>query len=399
MVATASYPSDPRYRTPPGEGYDGVVRISYGGFYATGALLYNGRAVLTAAHLFEGRTGTASIVFETLSGSQSIAGASVLTHPAYDGQVNNDLAVIWLATPAPIKADRYDIYRETNEIGQVFTLAGYGMMGSGDTGDVIENNTFKRLAASNRFDTEGSVLKSWLGWSMGWDPKPGTQLIADFDNGKPANDALGKLVHAYDLGQSLNEGFLGSGDSGGPAFLDGQIAGIASYTASLSYGSIKSDVNDKSDSSFGEVAGWQRLSAYQQWIDQSLRAQYKDAPTRSEDVVKEIKEGNASTTLTYFLLQFTGVRQQPDQILSVDYETRDGTAVAGLDYIQISGRLNLYPEETQAVIPVEIIGDWEPEPPETFYLDVFNPIGGSFGAGVVKLTAVRTILDDDGWIG
>ena len=49
------------------------------------------------------------------------------------------------------------------------------------------------------------------------------------------------------------------------------------------------------------------------------------------------------------------------------------------------------------MIPVEIIGDSTPEPSEYFYLDVFNPVGGSFGEGVIKLTAVRTILDDDGW--
>jgi hypothetical protein len=36
---------------------------------------------------------------------------------------------------------------------------------------------------------------------------------------------------------------------------------------------------------------------------------------------------------------------------------------------------------------------------EYFYLDIFNPVGGSFGEGVVKLTAVRTIIDDDGWVG
>ena len=35
---------------------------------------------------------------------------------------------------------------------------------------------------------------------------------------------------------------------------------------------------------------------------------------------------------------------------------------------------------------------------ETFYLDIFNPVGGSFG-GVEKLTAMRTIVDDDLWLG
>jgi len=399
MVATASYPSDPRYRTLYGEGYDGVVRVSYGGYYGTGALLFNGRAVLTAAHLLEGRTGVASVSFETLSGSQSITGASFIIHPAYDGQVNNDLAIVWLSTPAPLKANRYDLYRQSDEIGQVFTLAGYGMTGDGYTGAIYENYAFARLAASNSFDTEGSILKSWLGLAMGWDPMPETQLIADFDNGKAANDALGRLTHTYDLGNGLDEGFLGSGDSGGPAFLNGKVAGVASYTASLTYGYVDPDVDARSNSSFGEIAAWQRISAYQQWIDQSLRDQYKNAPTRPEDVVKSIKEANSATSLTYFLLQFTGVRKNPDQILSVEFATRDGTATAGRDYIAASGRLNLYPNETQAVIPVEVIGDWEAEPNETFYLDVFNPVGGRFGAGVVKLTAVRTILDDDGWLG
>ena len=93
------------------------------------------------------------------------------------------------------------------------------------------------------------------------------------------------------------------------------------------------------------------------------------------------------------------MRNDPNEILSVNYTTRDGTAWAGEDYIAVSGTLNLYPNESKAVIPVEIIGDTQPEADEYFYLDVFNPTGGSFGEGVVKLTAMRTIVDDDGWLG
>ena len=110
-------------------------------------------------------------------------------------------------------------------------------------------------------------------------------------------------------------------------------------------------------------------------------------------------EGDVGTQLVYFLLQFTGVRSTPNEVLSVDYTTRDGSAHAGSDYIRAQGTLNLYPGEDQAVILVEILGDATPEPDETFYLDVINPAGGSFGEGVVKLTAVRTIVDDDGWLG
>lgn len=399
MVATASDYADSRYRAYPGEGFDGVVRVSFGGYYGTGTLLFDGRAILTAAHLFDGRSGTASVSFETRAGMQTLNAAQVLQHPGYDASSNNDLAIVWLSTPAPTAANRYDIYRDSNEIGQLFTLAGYGRTGAGSTGATYSDAAPTRLKAVNQFDVDAAILKSHLGFGMAWTSLAGTQLIADFDNGNPANDALGQLIARHDLGQGLNEGLIAQGDSGGPALINAQLAGVASYTARLSRGSTDPDIDTIINSSFGEIAGWQRVSAYQQWIDQSLRANYPDAPTQADEVKKEVAEGNSGTSYAYFLLQFSGVRSDPNQILSVDYATRDGTASAGSDYIAISGRLNLYPDRDQAVIPVEIIGDTASEPRETFYLDVFNPVGGSFGEGVVKLTAVRTILDDDGWLG
>jgi hypothetical protein len=174
------------------------------------------------------------------------------------------------------------------------------------------------------------------------------------------------------------------------------LAGVASYSASLTLGVSVPDADAVTNSTFGEIASWQRVSAYQQWIDQSLRAAYPNAPSRPADVQKKVPEGNSGTTLAFFLVQFTGVRSDPEQVLSVDYITRDGTAVAGSDYLAVSGTLKLYPGEMQAVIPVEILGDTTPEPDEVFYLDVTHPVGGSFSPGVVTLTAMRTILNDDG---
>lgn len=400
MVTTTAYYTDSRYRTYPGDGYDGVVRVSFGGYYATGALLFDGRAILTAAHLFDGRTGTASVTFETRSGTQTLSATTILQHPGYDAQSNNDLAIVWLSGTAPMMAHRYDIYRDSDEIGQVFTLSGYGRTGTGNTGATSSATSSPiRLKATNQFDADGATLKSYLGAGMAWTPLAGTQLLADFDNGTATSDALGRLIYRSDLGQGLSEGLIASGDSGGPAFIQNKIAGVASYTASLSQGSIDPDLDATTNSSFGEIAAWQRVSAYQQWIDQSLQAHYPNAPTKPEEVKKEVAEGDSGTSYAYFLLQFTGVRSDPNQTLSVDYATRDGTASAGSDYIAASGTLKLYPGEEQAVIPVEIIGDITPEPREYFYLDVFNPVGGSFGVGIVKLTAVRTILDDDGWFG
>jgi hypothetical protein len=284
----------------------------------------------------------------------------------------------------------------------VFSFLGYGRTGSGSTGaDATSTSGSEalRLKATNQFDADGAVLKSFLGGQMSWSPLTGTQLMADFDNGLAVNDALGRLIGRHDLGQGLSEGLIASGDSGGPALIAGQVAGIASYTSNLSLGSIEPDIDTQPNSSFGELAAWQRVSVYQPWIDQNLRANYPNAPSRVEDVQTQVKEGNGGISYAYFLLQFTGIRSNPNQVLSVDYATRDGTALAGSDYLAANGRLNLYPGEDKAVIAVEVLGDPQSEPNETFYLDVFNPVGGNFGPGVVKLMAMRTIINDDAWFG
>lgn len=402
MVTTSSSYFDDRHRAYPGEGLDGVVRIAAKGYYGTGTLLYDGRAILTAAHVVDGTTAKdIEVHFETTGGSQTIAASAVSLLPEYDPvEINDDLALVWLNTPAPIEAERYDLYRTSDETGRPMLLAGYGQVGSGAFGTFdAYNGPPMRLMAWNRFDADMHDLKTKLGPGMAWTHAPGTQLAADFDNGLFAQDALGRLVGATDLGQGLNEGLIAPGDSGGPAFIDGKVAGVASYITSLEYGSIAPDVDDTLNSSFGEIGAWQRVSHDQAWIDQSLRAKYPDAPSRPEVVEKSVQEGDTATAYAYFLVQFTGVRANPEDWLSVDYATRDGTAWAGTDYLAVSGTLILYPGENHAVIPVEIIGDDLYEMDEFFYLDISNPVGGIFGEGVSQLSAMRTIVNDDVWWG
>lgn len=399
MVSTVTSYTDTRNRAYAGEGFDGVVRVAVGGYYGTGVLLYDGHAVLTSAHLFANTTsGSVSVFFETTAGNQTVTASRVTSLPTYDAtQDNNDLAIVWLSSSAPVTAERYSLYRSSDEIGQSLTMVGYGLPGTGATGELTNySGSPIRLKASNQFDADAGTLKSWLGSGMGWTPTPGTQLIADFDNGTTPQDALGRLINLPGTGLGQDEGLIAPGDSGGPAFINGQVAGIASYTSSLVSGGVHPDIDSVTNSSFGEIAAWQRVSYYQQWIDQSLRAQYPNAPTQPAQVQKTATEGNSGTSYAYFLLQFTGVRSDPNQLLSVDYRTRDGSAKAGEDYLATSGTLVLYPNENQAAIAVEIRGDSTPEPDETFYLDVTHPVGGSFGDGVVMLTAVRTIVNDDG---
>ncbi|MDD2310859.1 MAG: Calx-beta domain-containing protein [Desulfuromonadaceae bacterium] len=380
------------------------MRISAGGYYGTGVLLYDGRAILTAAHLVETTPGviaaSAVVHFETLEGTASFTADDISVIPSYDPiNDNNDLALIWLPVRAAVKADRYELYRPADEIGQTMSLVGYGIPGSGSTGTYEQYAGVPlRIKAENTADTDVGVLKSRLGGVMGWQPASGTQLVADFDNGSSAQDALGLLIQKTDPGLGATEGMIAPGDSGGPAFIDGRVAGIASYTASLSTAAAHPDTDNVSNSSFGELGFWQRVSGYQQWIDQSMRAHYPNAPDQPDKVQKVVAEGDTGTGYVYFLVQFHGERTTPDAVLSVDFSTRNGTAVSGSDYIAMSGTLKLYPDEAQAVIPVEIIGDGVAEPTECFYLDVYNPVGGTFSGNAAILTAMRTILDNDGWI-
>ena len=221
-----------------------------------------------------------------------------------------------------------------------------------------------------------------MGEGISWFPLPGTQLLADVDNGTAQRDASGQLINRAGLGLGLDEGMIAQGDSGGPAFIHGKLAGVASYTTRFFRGDVSPDIDAVPNSSFGEMGVWQRVSAFQKWIDQSLRANYPNAPAQASDVKLQMPEGNTGTSYAYFMVRFKGLRTNSEQIVSVDYATRDGTAQAGSDYIAVSGRLQLYPGENQALIPVEIIADSIPEPTEYFYLDVFTPIGGSFENGL-----------------
>jgi len=213
MVSTVTAYIDLRNRALPGEGYDGVVRITVGGLYGTGVLLYDGQAVLTAAHLFANGTDGTSVQFETSTGIQTMGAKKVSVMGSYDPvNTNDDLAIVWLNGHAPLSADRYDLYRSSDEIGQTLTMVGYGQPGTGATGELLSyNGSPIRQKANNQFDADASALKNVLGSAMSWTPKVGTQLIADFDNGKPAQDALGQLINRPGLGLGQNEGLISPG--------------------------------------------------------------------------------------------------------------------------------------------------------------------------------------------
>ena len=81
MVTTVSSYAEVRNRAFTGDGYDGVVRVVVGNLYGSGVLLFDGKAVLTAAHLFNNSSSVANVIFGIdlgSTGGSAFAGANLM---------------------------------------------------------------------------------------------------------------------------------------------------------------------------------------------------------------------------------------------------------------------------------------------------------------------------------
>jgi len=79
-----------------------------------------------------------------------------------------------------------------------------------------------------------------------------------------------------------------------------------------------------------------------------------------------ISEGNAGTTPFIFTVAIS----PQAQTVTLNYATRDITALAGADYQAVSGTLLFTPGETTKTVTVTVTGDASVEPNETFWLEV-----------------------------
>ncbi|KYC44027.1 hypothetical protein WA1_02470 [Scytonema hofmannii PCC 7110] len=262
-----------------GTGFDGVVdlliKTDSENFGCSGSLLTSGRHILTAAHCFT--DGSQNIIansiqafFSLPTGSTSIKSANLFIHSDWSDNftiINGDIAIIELASEAPVAAERYDIYRGTDEVGKIGIKVGYGYSGNGNEGD-ISSDGLKRLG-KNIYDAPGEILSKLP--ELETFPFPSTVLAYDFDNGLPANDAFGVHFGISDTGLGLDEINSAAGDSGGPTFINGLIAGITSFGTCYGYPDCSgSDIDNILNSSFGEFSVDTRVSTYANWIDSIL---------------------------------------------------------------------------------------------------------------------------------
>lgn len=280
--------------------YNGVVSIimeyDEGGFICSGTLLEDRRSIATAAHCVTigGVAPNKTTVYfydgpdaDTVTFLSSDAArrkvSNILVNPDYTGNVidDSDIAILRLSAGAPAFANDYALYAGEDLGGLDFNVAGYG--GRSDTGGAAGDNlgTGRLRQGDNRFDFRMGDADFAGGWELIFG-QPTEELahswLSDFDNGRDENDTSCLLVADPFFGLSgpkyCNTGLgeievsVAGGDSGGPEFIDGQLAAVTSY--GLSFGSFYGDVDEALNSSWGEFNGFVPIYLHRDFIDAAL---------------------------------------------------------------------------------------------------------------------------------
>jgi hypothetical protein len=288
--------------------YSGVVTLimnygTAGSFICTGTLLPDRVSILTAAHCVTdgptlARPISTTVYFPntTIDGipAGSVAGDNVGSrsvtlynvHPSYTGEVvdQNDVAVLRMDSAAPAAALSYGLFNPPSLTGSDFNVAGYGARSSVGGAAGANLGTGRLRQGLNRYDFRfgdaafGGFFtdRDATGENFFGTAEVAFSYVSDFDNGLAANDASCRLAAAFgaggaqfcNLGRGDDEVSIAGGDSGGPQFIDGQVAGINSY--GISFGANFGDIDTGLNSSFGEFSGFVPVYIHTGFISASM---------------------------------------------------------------------------------------------------------------------------------
>ncbi len=302
---TAAFGGDPIYngRQP---AHSGVAQMTMmfgaSGFVCSGALMQDRIHVLTAAHCVSDGAGTpnpdsTTVRFNRSSNPDQVVqgvntstaniavmqAAAYFVHPDYTGQVidQNDIAIIRLTQAAPSWVQSYRISPVFNLAGSQFEVAGYGGRGEGGATGVTAG-TGRLRSGENEWDFRFGDPYFGGFWEQPNPFRPGStnffgtaeianSWVSDFDSpggpGNPNNASCFVTGRDCDGGVGPREASTAGGDSGGPNFIGGRLAGITSY--GLTFGVNFGDVNNSNNSSFGEFAGVVPVNLHRDFIEAS----------------------------------------------------------------------------------------------------------------------------------
>lgn len=99
-------------------------------------------------------------------------------------------------------------------------------------------------------------------------------------------------------------------------------------------------------------------------------------------------EGNSGTTAFVFTVTLSAASAST---VMVNYATSNGSAIAGSDYASKSGTLTFSPGTLTQTISVDVTGDTNVEPNETFFVTLSSPVNAVLGTA----QGTGTIVNDD----
>ncbi len=200
--------------------------------------------ILTAAHNFDGGTKVGDWEYHSRAGT-AYQGLKVHIHPGYDESMQDqetsgyDMAIVVLDSPVTDAGDPPMLYGGRDELGRTLVITGFGSRGIGSSGEQDAYYNYDALgpaAATNVIDEVDGDMEN--------------NLIVDFDSEAGDASVTGKAKPVDRM-----EGILGSGDSGGAAWIktaDGwAIAGTNTWG---------------DESVYGAVSGFSRVSTQLDWI-------------------------------------------------------------------------------------------------------------------------------------
>ncbi len=264
-----------------GVNMDGVVQIAFDdGFPLASGALITDRHILTVAHAVDlDNDGTVDpfvadevlVSFDLPGGPMTVPAQGAVLPQQWAGLHEDewdkwtdiawseihDIAVIELAEDAPAAAPRYPLYGGQQATGQEVVIVGYGLTGRGDTGVQLTGFELPKHAGLNRYEADSAQY-------LPGEAVP-NMLIYDFDSGLEENNALAWLGFDSDLGFGDDEVSAAPGDSGGPVFLGGAIAGVTSGGWG-EQDDLPTDYTPEADASWGEVSLDMSVSHYRDFI-------------------------------------------------------------------------------------------------------------------------------------
>jgi len=304
LLVTSGDPNHPRYANAGDNLRNGVVSlfiefdgIPVGGFLCTAAVI-DDRHILTAAHCVREAGDTVKRLRVVLSAGLaapaildatafSVHPAFDLTNPTFGAFADGDVAVVELPNPLPGFIERYDLYTTPDEFNQTTRHYGHGRSGRGNKGATGGSDFFFARTGLNMYEQ-----------TLGAFGFPSDQLLHDFDSGGEAHNAMDWWFSGFfcgpdnpnppqaqdgkcttfrggnfpDLGFGELEVGIAPGDSGGPGFVDGKIAGVHSFGFTYFCGGAGSPTNGTDfdcglNSSWGEMSGDTRVSTFAGWVD------------------------------------------------------------------------------------------------------------------------------------